>query len=338
MCCPYGRRVLIASFFSQLRSVYNALPVLHKMVVEIKSIPHDAHAPHIYFRWLTGHDPLFIIAAALIGYVLVSFFRRHWRMLIVLVIFISFASLLSGKVVGYPRGGGDILTAANKLPLKDRPVCVFEALGNGVNWFPDLLSKVKICKPPKRKVVIVKQLNVDTGRDGYLDGTLDGPHFVAKVRAAAPNPSWQGVTQIDEQGNRAVYLEHSSLVYEVKACPDDGGQTPAKITADTSGVSFTNYIYKYADPSAYDALLKGAASLQKTSKPGIYVLLGASGTKIGYLVPAAGERGQCAVVSGPYIKTGNKFTVVAKPSESQVSLLDLFGQRTLVNKLQIVHG
>lgn len=292
------------------------VPFLGHIWYLIEKLP---RTPAAIYHQATHTNPLFVLAVVLVIYVGSVFVGRNLRLLIGAsagVVVLSIVVQGVGVSMGW-IAGPSVIGAANKLPVSSRPACIGAATLVGGVWHRSRIATVSQCDAPKTTGKTASKpagpqpsspsTGFDDGSDGWLTGTIDGPHWVANVRVKAPNPAWTIRTQKDRGNNRVLYVEDAKgdkgADFQIASCLDDGGAVPQSVKRDTSGISYTKFLFQRANRQSLSQIVPGAGIVNMRRSPlrhGVYELTDSIGQTQAYLVPAAGVFGHCAVVSGPY--------------------------------------
>lgn len=302
--------------------------------------------------WLGHVNPILVVVSVAAIYLAVVNLRGYWRHYLA---FLTLCYLISFFVFSTGR---QVLKTARAQPLGDRPECLLYSTWHAAIWIEGRLERVRQCAPPGARVVpIAPYWDVDGGSDGKLEGFIDGPasdygpvRWQAHVILDAPTKSWKAYTS-NLQSRRIVFLrlgEQAALA--IDACPDLEAEFVGheklyrQMLDDTTGRTFTETIAEHIDRDALPAMFHGAVELRKTVRPGVYEFANADGVTVGYLLPAAGEQGACALLDGPWVEADP----VAHPGvysfdEKELSgpLRDLMGQIALtisVTNLEALPG
>lgn len=266
--------------------------------------------------FLLSTSPLVIIAlAAFAGLVGLTAWKKKRGFLFALVaaLFLSFLALPSGRAV---------IDRTLELPLKDRPSCLVAAVARGAVWQEENLRLARECRVPEGEKVIATRDRLDDGADGILTGRLANDRWSALGRLPNPPEDWRA-RSVDTAGSWAVYFETGAAAYRLDTCPSSNeADIPDSVRADKTGELFVQHFSQRADPAGFRQFVTpDTRRILFGGRAHIYKFLTLRGITRGYLLPAAGAYGDCAVLTGPYRRTGSSYRLLAEPTKAQLDQL-----------------
>lgn len=282
----------------------------------LKRIPHDPDTLHRVYEHLASTPPAFIV----LGFITLLFvalaIKRFWRLAIYLAIggvFLSFLVFASGRAV---------MRQAWNLPVSQRPACLVDAVYRGAVWSSADLKKAKRCRTKITRHGRAPD-QTDSGSDGVLTGSISNSDWSAQISAPSPTASWQALTR-SHIGNLYVYLIGPSRSWRISACPKLV-PVPQQYLNDKTGEIYVDFFAKRAPSTVYFLLAPSAKRLiYDKGHSHRYRFQSGSGKVIGYLLPVAGEQGNCMTIDGPYLHKGKNFRFSAS-STSRSSANELAG-------------
>jgi hypothetical protein len=301
--------------------------LLDDILEKVKSLPQGLD-PNEAYDFLIATSPLVIIVfAAFAGLIGLTAWKKKRGFLFALVaaLFLSFIVFPSGR---------SVIDRTLKLPLKDRPACLLAAVARGAVWQEENLSLARECRVPEGDKVAATRDRLDDGADGFLTGRLANDRWSALGRFPNPPAGWQA-RSVDTAGSWAIYIETAAAAYRLETCPSSNdADIPDNARTDKTGELFVQHFSQRADPAGFRQFVTpDTRRILFGGRAHIYKFLTLRGIVRGYLLPAAGAYGDCAVLTGPYRRAGSSYRLIAEPTKAHLDQLRDVAFRTSVVEL-----